>query len=155
MGIINTVNNKRRNQLNNVKGLYEGTEREVIQVPLWLLKELYGKDRSLPLTVPQADLGTEITRPELRIPLWLLKELLRKDRNVPLTVRQVAALLRVHPTTVQRWSRLGIIRKHSHSSRGNQRFLISDVVNALVNSPNLQRLSLRWHGEDLNKRRVS
>ena len=155
MSIIDTVRNKRRNKLTNTKGLYEGTEREVIQVPLWLLKELYGKDKVVPLTVRQVDFGTEIKVPELKIPLWLLKDLLRKDRNVPLTVRQVAALLRVHPTTVQRWSRLGIIRKHSHSSRGNHRFLISDIVNALINSPNLQRLSLRSHGEGPNKRHKS
>lgn len=134
------LNNKGRNKLTNVKERYESIELEVARFPLWLFKDLIRKDSSAPLTVRPVNLNTKGKESLLQIPLWLFKDLLRKDRSVPLTLRQVAALLKVHPATVQRWGKLGIMRIHSRSTRGNHKFLIADVVYALVNTPNLRRL---------------
>jgi hypothetical protein len=138
--MVNTVTRKTANRVNSARGrdrYTETSEWEAIQIPLWLLKGVISKDFDVPLRVRQSD--NEKKEP-LRIPSWLFKDLLRKDRDVPLTVPQVASLLGVHPKTVQRWSRLGVIKKYSVSSRGDPSFLVADVVDALVNTPELQRL---------------
>lgn len=56
----------------------------------------------------------------------------------------------MHPKTVKRWARQGLIKIHSISSRGSPRFLIADIVDALVITPNLQRLFAR-KGTGLSK----
>ena len=76
----------------------------------------------------------------LQIPSWLFKNLIRKDRDIPLTANQVACILEVHPKTVQRWIRRGLIKRFLRNSRDNKRFAIAEVVDALLNTPKLQRL---------------
>ena len=44
-----------------------------------------------------------------------------------LTVGQVARLLHIHPNTVRRWSRKGILEYYRISSRGDRRFRKEDV----------------------------
>ena len=107
-------------------------------MPLWVYKGILSENSDVSMIFNHLDTGKDGA--PLQIPARLFKNLLMKDSAVPLTVKQIACLLEVHPKTVQQWSRLGLIRRHSSSSRGSQRFLIADVVDALVNTPKLQRL---------------
>jgi hypothetical protein len=116
----------------------ETEHREIVIIPLWFLRIMLGEDLNNSLTLNQLDMAEG--GPPIQIPKWLFKSFLKQDKDVPLTVTQVASMLGVHPKTVQKWSRLGIIKIHSRSSRGNLKFLISDVINSLVNTPRLQRL---------------
>ena len=47
--------------------------------------------------------------------------------KVMLTTRDVAQLLGVHPNTVRRWARKGILKAYRISSRGDTRFWREDV----------------------------
>ena len=139
--MVNTESRKRINKVTNPKELdrcIETGQWEIVQIPLWLLKWMLSEDWDVPSKLNQLDTGEN--KPPLQIPVWLLKNLLRKDRHVPLTVKQVADLLEVHPKTVHRWNSQGLIRKYSITSQGTPKFLIKDVVDALVNKPRLQQL---------------
>jgi len=45
-----------------------------------------------------------------------------------LTVKQVASTLSVHPSTVRRWERGGLLRAYRIGPRGNIRFAKDDIV---------------------------
>ena len=143
--MVNTKSRKiKNNKAMNPKGLGSCIQTEngdAIQIPFWFLKGMLNKDFNLRLTFNQIDKGGN--KPPLEIPVWLFKNLLRQDNDLPMTVNQVASILEVHPKTVQRWIRLGLIGKHSSSSRGSPRFLVADVIDALMNMPNIQRL-FKW-----------
>ncbi len=48
-----------------------------------------------------------------------------------LTVNQVAGWLNVHPNTVRRWDRQGVLVTYRIGTRGDRRFLHSDVEQLL------------------------
>jgi excisionase family DNA binding protein len=49
-----------------------------------------------------------------------------------LTVKDVARLLNIHVNTVRRWSDLNIIKSYRVTSRGDRRFLQSDIAHYLA-----------------------
>jgi excisionase family DNA binding protein len=51
-----------------------------------------------------------------------------------LTVGQVAGLLSIHPNTVRRWSKKGVLESYRIGSRGDQRFKKEDVNTLLFES---------------------
>ena len=52
-----------------------------------------------------------------------------------LTVRETATLLRVHPNTVRRWARLGILKAWRVGPRRDRRFRREDVMRLLTQEP--------------------
>ena len=51
----------------------------------------------------------------------------RSRSETHLTTSDVARLLNVHPNTVRRWSKLGLLKTYRVGPRGDRRFRRSDV----------------------------
>ena len=56
----------------------------------------------------------------------------KKPPSELLTVGQAAARLNVHPNTVRRWARRGMLNEYRVGPRGDRRFHRSDVEGLLV-----------------------
>ena len=54
-----------------------------------------------------------------------------------LTTNEVARLLNVHINTVRRWNNSGILRAYRIGNRGDRRFDRIDVLNLLLEQPEL------------------
>jgi excisionase family DNA binding protein len=60
-----------------------------------------------------------------------------KAMNPMLTTNEVARLLNVHINTVRRWNNSGILRAYRIGTRGDRRFERIDVLNFLLEQPEL------------------
>ena len=56
------------------------------------------------------------------------------NKDSLLTVGQAARLLNLHPNTIRRWSKKGIIKSYRINSRGDRRFRKEDVNQLLFES---------------------
>ena len=53
-----------------------------------------------------------------------------------LTVKEVASILNIHPNTVRRWEKNGLLKAHSIGPRHNVRFKQEDILDFLDKSRN-------------------
>ena len=51
--------------------------------------------------------------------------------NDLLTTREVANLLKVHVTSVRRWSKTGVLKSYRIGLRGHRKYLKRDILNCL------------------------
>ena len=53
-----------------------------------------------------------------------------------MTVKEVAAILHVHPNTIRRWEKKGLLKSYSIGPRHNIRFSQEDILELLDKSRN-------------------
>jgi len=62
------------------------------------------------------------------------------EKDSLLTVQDVAKLLRVRPDTVRRWSNQGILKPYRLGSRGDRRFIRSEITGDLLTIREVSKL---------------
>jgi len=123
-------------------------QRYTLTIPYWNFEQILREKCGIPLSFNKFDMN--YTSPPLEIPPHLFKNLLQNRLSV-LTTKQVANLFEVHPETIRRWNRLGLIKRHSISGHYGSKFLMADIVDALLNSPYLQQLLNRKRTDTFTK----
>ncbi len=70
----------------------------------------------------------------------------RRETELPprmLTVKEIASILRIHPNTVRRWERNGLLKSYSIGPRRGLRFRQEDILDFLDGSKNELHTVLR------------
>jgi excisionase family DNA binding protein len=65
----------------------------------------------------------------------------KKDQSLVdwLTTRDVARILKVHVTSVRRWSQIGVLKSYRIGPRGHRRYLRKDIFTCLHKSGSGER----------------
>lgn len=83
----------------------------------------------------QSEIGRMVGVSRERVRQIIAPKSKRKDtaeaKNLLLSTGDVARLLNVHPNTVRRWSRNGILKTYRLGPRGDRRFMNEDVQKML------------------------